>query len=535
MSIGSNAAEFDDEFLFECFVHHPAVQRSIDPGHAGMILDGRTGAGKTAIVRYIINNNNHCHELEPLNMAMNYVANSDILNFLHTIGADLDLFFQTLWKHVLCIEYIRLRWDITDESSSRSIFDKLCDRFGGDPRKKKSLSYLKEWESKFWITMDQNIKELTEKMENKLEIELGGETHKIKSRGQYAKQLSTDKKSELISRARKVISADQLAELAGVIDILSDNDDGKSYYGGRNYYILIDKLDEHWVDTSIRLRLIRALIESLKAFRRISNLKLIVCMRSDILERVLQETKNLSFQREKYEDYFLRIEWNKALLTDLINKIIRTLFRKQYSPSTNLEFTDVFAYNVGSVDPMDYMLDRTLMRPRDIIAFVNQCLKVSDGTYEISAAKIKQAEKEYSRIRRDALEQEWLSAFPTLKRLLDFVASAKKESFSIDKLVEDKSAEKCALEIAADPKIDFDPIHAAAIAYIEGGGEPMVFVKEALSILYRVGAIGVKLRTNERISYSHLDEPSIAPSVIPDAARVRIHPMLHSALALSPI
>ena len=109
MSIGSVAAETDDEFLFDCFVHYPPLNACLDPFAPGMILGGRTGAGKTAILRYIAKNKDNVEEIDPSEMAMSYVANSDILQFLHNIGADLDLFFQALWKHVLCIEFIRLR------------------------------------------------------------------------------------------------------------------------------------------------------------------------------------------------------------------------------------------------------------------------------------------------------------------------------------------------------------------------------------------------------------------------------------------
>ena len=68
--------------------------------------------------------------------------------------------------------------------------------------------------------MDQNIKELTERVENAVKAELGGEIEKFKLGGQSQKRLSTDKKSEFISRVKKIISSDQLAELAGVIEML---------------------------------------------------------------------------------------------------------------------------------------------------------------------------------------------------------------------------------------------------------------------------------------------------------------------------
>jgi ABC-type lipoprotein export system ATPase subunit len=244
MKIGGISAETDEDFLLLCFQDYPAVEQCMNVHASGMIIDGRTGAGKTAILRYIQSKAEHSVEVDPTEMSMSYVSNSDALNFLHAIGADLDLLFQVLWKHVLCIEFIRLRFSVDNEEKSKTVFAKLFDRFTLDARKRKSLDYLREFEGKFWITMDQNIKEITEKVENKLQAELGGEISKFKARGQYEKQLSTGKKSELVARARKIINAEQLAELNGVIDILSVKEAGEDM---NKFYILIDKLDDRWV------------------------------------------------------------------------------------------------------------------------------------------------------------------------------------------------------------------------------------------------------------------------------------------------
>jgi energy-coupling factor transporter ATP-binding protein EcfA2 len=85
VGIGSGNAESDDEFLFECFVEHPAVEHARRLTHAGMILAGRTGSGKTAILRHIEGIADHTAALDPFEMAMSYVANSDALRFLQAI------------------------------------------------------------------------------------------------------------------------------------------------------------------------------------------------------------------------------------------------------------------------------------------------------------------------------------------------------------------------------------------------------------------------------------------------------------------
>lgn len=526
MSIGTNAAEFDDEFLFPCFVHHPAVDLCKNVKSRGMVIDGRTGAGKTAILRYINYSSEHVVEVDPSEMAMSYVSNSDSLRFLQAIGADLDLLFQALWKHVLCLEFIRLRFTVKNESASRSVFDRILERFQKDARKERALKYLREWEGKFWITMDQNIKEMTEKIERAVKAELGGEIEKFKAGGQYDKRLSSDKKTEFIHRIKNIISSDQLSELSSVIDMLSEIDSADA---GNVYYILIDKLDENWVDGAIRFKLIRALMESLKSYRKVRNLKIIVSMRSDVLERVVQETRDLSFQREKLDDYFIHLKWTKPLLKTMIDKRIQNLFKQQYA-SDPVRFEDIFAYNVGTIDPLDYMVDRTLMRPRDLIAFVNECIKQAEGKFEITGGLVKKAEAEFSRIRREALEQEWQSAFPSIKKMLDYIGLHKKPIVNYDELRTKSAVDDLALSIYSDEKIAKDPLFDIAKKYYEENQADIdVLVNKTVEILYRIGAIGVKLRNGDRYIYSHIDQPLLPVAQLTDDIRVRIHPMLWGA------
>jgi len=323
MRIGTGNAESDDEFLFKCFVEHSALAAAVNPDSAGMIIAGRTGSGKTAILRAVQYKNDQQVEIDPAEMAMDYVANSDALRFVHAIGGDLNLLFQALWKHVLCIEFIRLRYDVKNSEKSRNIFNRFAEAFLADERKKRSIEYLREWEGKFWITMDQNIKELTEEYEKKLVGEFGGEIEKFKAGGQYEKRMSAGQKSELVARSRKIINSDQLAKLHGVIDILS-NEAATDHL----YFVLIDRLDENWVDNSIRFRMIRSLVEALKSFRRIRNLKVLVALRTDVLERVVQETADLSFQREKFEDYYIKMNWSKRDLRSLVDLRLIELFKR---------------------------------------------------------------------------------------------------------------------------------------------------------------------------------------------------------------
>ncbi|WP_404415997.1 P-loop ATPase, Sll1717 family [Brevundimonas vesicularis] len=529
MSIGTGNAESDDDLLFECFVTYPPVDEALKIASAGMILAGRTGSGKTAILRYVQDQESHTSEVDPAEMSMNYVANSDALRFLQAIGADLDLLFQVLWKHVLCLEFIRLRWGVDNAAKSATIFDKIVSKFTKDDRKRRAVAYLQEWGNKFWITMDQNIKEITEAYEDKLNAEFAAEILKFKAGGQYEKRLSTEKKSELVARARDIISAEQLRDLHGVVEMLAStsNDDMQ------RCFILIDKIDERWVDESIRFRLIRALIASLKSFKAVRNLKILVALRTDILERVVQETSDITFQREKFEDHFIHIRWSKNDLRQLVDKRISTVLRRQYT-GTNVVFKDVFTKNIKNKDPFDYMIERSHMRPRDLIAFVNECLAVADNQYEIAPTHIQRAEAEYSRKRRDALVQEWKSTFPSLAEMLSFITSEKAVSVSYETLVASAKLEELALSVGSARKISFDPIYDLCQAVCETKrNSKEALLATVLTILYRVGAIALKTREEDRFIVSHIDAPLVSPDLVGASTHARVHPMLHGAYRLN--
>ena len=528
-SIGENSAENDSTFLYSCFVDHPALSAVEDIESPRLVLSGRTGSGKTAIMEMISHQKEHVSPVELEDMALDYVANSDIIRFLQSLEIDLDLFFQALWKHVLCIEFIRLRYAVTNENKSNYIFSQIKKAFDSDDRRKAALQYLRDWEGKFWITMDENIKEITQKFENRVDAAFNAEIAKFRSNAGYARTLSGEKRAQLVSRAKKIVNPSQLTELNKVLDLLSAYDGTNKQFA---YYILIDRLDERWVDESLRFRLIRALIESLKAFRKIRGLKIIVSLRTDVLERVILENKDLGFQREKYDDYFLRILWKKEQLKDLVQKRVNYLYRRKYT-SENVYFDDIFPKKIGNKDPFDYMIERTLYRPRDIISFVNICLQKAQGDVEVYPKHIKEAEAEYSRGRYQALVYEWKSAFPSLELVMGLL-SGKPERFSLAEIANKGFVDEIALRYEFDAYSAFDPLYDAIKIYSnEYSTHNAVRVGKIVAAeLYRIGAIGIKQKNIERYHYSHHDTPILNDESFNLDNKIHIHPMLHKALGI---
>lgn len=535
INIGHISAESDSEFLFPCFVDHHALHELTDLDNSKMLLVGRTGAGKTAILRKIENDLPNVSEVELPDLAMNYIANSDIIQFLNAIDVDLDLFFQVLWKHIFCIEYIRCKFDLKNESESRSFFSSISNFFSLDQRKGKALKYLEKWQDKFWITMDQNIQEITEQVENSIEAELSGELNKFKGRAGYATSLSTEKKTSLSQRAKNIIYKDLLSDLAKVLEILSGYETKTDKY--RNgYYVLVDRLDEKWVDGRIRYDLIKALIECLKGMRKIRDLKIIVSIREDVLEKVIQMNDDPGFQREKYHDHSVKLKWSETQLKEVINNRINHLFKHQYH-SQNVFFEHIFEQKVGTSNTLSYMLKRTLLRPRDIISFVNECLKISSERSAVSQRAIRRAEREYSRLRLEALSDEWRSAFPSLDDIFDKLTATPSDFHQSTGIWEDDFLEDLFLKICSDSKRVDDPIYMAAQIALDKNDERarQEFAQSVLSVLYRIGAVGLKMNAQDPYWYSFKDTPVIGPGKIAPGTKVQVHEMLMSALNMRPI
>ena len=136
-------------------------------------------------------------------------------------------------------------------------------------------------------------------------------------------------------------------------------------------------------------------------------------------------------------------------LYDLVNRRIKHLFKRKYT-TDDINFEDIFTHSVSNINPFEYIVDRTLMRPRDIISFINECLAKAEGQYEVTSAMVKSAEGEYSRIRKNALEQEWQSAFPSLPMFLPLLAS-KKSGIQFDEF-RDSINDDLALELGTNSK-----------------------------------------------------------------------------------
>lgn len=284
-SVGSVAAEDDKEFLSKCFIETGDLSTLKDCKASPRIILGRTGTGKTALIDRLSSDTEKSIIIKPESLSFNYLTNSNILQFFLEAGVNLNLFFKLLWRHVFTVELIKKKYKIINETSKKSFLESIKSFLIRDKKKEKAIEYIHKWSDKFWEETEYRIKEITTHIENELKGSLGTQLDLLNMGVSGTKKLTKDQKTDIVTRGQRVIDSIQMKELTDILDFLNEDifDDEKQHY-----YICIDRLDENWIEDKFRYLLIRSLIETVRDFRKVRNIKIIIALRTDLIERIFR-------------------------------------------------------------------------------------------------------------------------------------------------------------------------------------------------------------------------------------------------------
>ncbi len=258
--IGEPDADEDDQYLFDAFVELPHFSDIYDISSPRSVIYGRTGTGKTAIIRRIEKRFDNVIRIDPKTIALDHIANSDIISFLETLEVDLHIFYELLWKHVICVTLIRDIFGVTSAQTEASLVTKLLAQLSLDKGKLECLDYLKSWGKNFWIDSDAQVREIATHFEEQIKGGLSTAIGPLKGDLNALALREKSERYELRQRARKIVNEIQIGKLNTVLEILNGV---LSKNRHRMYYVCIDNLDDRWVDRRIQFKLIRALIESI--------------------------------------------------------------------------------------------------------------------------------------------------------------------------------------------------------------------------------------------------------------------------------
>jgi hypothetical protein len=517
--IGAADAEFDDRFLNSCFVDSGDLAALRDCSDPKRIIIGRTGAGKSALIKMLSVVENNVIQIAPENLSLNFLANSEVLRFFEAAGTNLDVFYQLLWRHVLVVELIKYHYSINNDGAQNTFLKSLTQVFIKDKAKQAAIDYLKSWGESFWNETEYRVKEVTGKIESELKASLEGSFLESKIGTSGTQKLSEEERLEVVNRGARVVSQVQIKALSDVLKLL-----GEEIFTDplNRHFITIDDLDTRWVDDSLKYKLIRALIETIKTFRQVKNVKVVVSLRLDLLHRVIESTKDSGFQSEKYESLYLNIRWSNSEIMEMIEKRIASLVKQRYT-SQAIAISDLFPKKIGKLDFSDYITQRTFLRPRDAILFINECLERAADRHQITMQIVTDAEASYSRKRFLSLQEEWGTVYPKIsicvESLMHRPSKFKYMDFSetsLNNWLESK------LLNTDDP---IDPVfRIAEQVYLAGNGEFSQIRAELVSALYIVSAIGIKPDSTTPVLWSYYSSHTPNFQALTNNSVIHVHP-----------
>lgn len=528
IKLGELNAEADHELLEACFVDTGQLDELLEIQSPKSVVVGRTGSGKSALLHMVRRKAEHSVYLDPNNISIRFLEHSTIVSFFNELGVRLELFYKLLWRHILTTELLKLRYDLSDRIKTDGILQRIYQLVKSDSTKKRALDYFTEWGNKFWLDTDEHLRELTNKFTNDVKSAISAKFKGVEISTGWAKSLSKEERIEIRSLANRIVSEIQIRKLDEVIDLLEHRvfEDAQ-----KKYYVLIDQLDENWAETDTRHRFIRALIEEIKYFRNIQQVKIVASLRTDLLAIIFDKTRDSGFQEEKYEAYLSPIVWSEGDLTQVLASRVNEVFRRQYTKD-DVQIADIFPGPKKHTQelPLHYILNRTLLRPRDAIQFANECFSVAQLRQRVSWNTILAAEAIYSKKRLNSLIEEWGDYYPALETSIE-VLRRLSGSFTRSSISEARiEAISCDLfDMSSN-----DPCVRVARELTEAKSKTTIadMLSNLLICFYQIGAIGVKISSSEPMIWSYKDQPRVTGSEVKRANQIQVHRMLFNALEI---
>ena len=527
-------AAFDEKFLENCFQDNGFLDELVDCSESESIILGRTGAGKTAGLIRIDNTTDNSKFLDLEDISLRFVDNSNVIPMLDELGVNLNLFYRYLWRHILSSELLKLKYP--DWDSGKTLANYLGDLFtkSKSPEEESAIQYLKEWSDTYWMETEENLKEIINIFDATVQSELSTGINSFSSKLNAGSNISNEERVEIVNRATKVVNDVQIAKLSKIVGLLDSHVfvDNK-----QNYYILIDKLDENWTSSNIKYRLIRSLIEEIKYFHKVKNVKIIISLRVDLFLITLDETRDSGFQEDKIRSLIHKIQWDEISLKELVNSRVQYVFEHKYTKA-RVNFDDLLPTPLGKGgDPWDYIIQRTFLRPRDVLQFVNHCFDKAINKTKIDWTSILAAEKEYSQERLSSLYEEWLDIYPSLEILIPLVSGID-EIFSRDEIVDKYDWPSKLVDVYGNLKRyeSKDKLASLVIKFWDekaqsGSTENIDYIfNEVLSCFYRTGILGLSNNRPDNFDWSFINSSYKTALDCSRAKYFKVHKMFHHVL-----
>jgi hypothetical protein len=529
-NLGGEQAEADP-LLEDAFYESGAYSSIVSKSNRSCFLVGRTGSGKSAILQRLEETvPDHVVRVNPEDLSLPYVLDLGVVQQLDALNVHLDPLFIALWKHVLLVELIKHRYRIDSPETKRTRLSTLRDLVRRDTSKKAALEYLDEFGGSFWCETDERVREIISNFERKIGITTSGQATLpglggASFGGGVGNTTRSEVCTEQANRYQRIVNETQLPRLNKMIAVLDEDIlDSPQVFT----YVIIDDLDRDWVNEDLANDLIRCLFRATLDLQRVRNLKVVVALRTNIFEH-LNFGSRTGGQEEKFRSLSHQVRWTRVELEALADERARIAAKR--IGLTNVQcIRDLLPMpSRQRRDPFDFLLDRTLMRPRDVIAFLNECFSHTTGKSRLAWGDLQRSELEYSKKRLLALRDEWKPTFPDIDKVFQLFRRSVRE-LSRDQLttVLDEAALLTTQDTFAGVRWMTDMTEALWSG--TGSTDWATQYQELVKLLYDIGFIGIR-ESGRDLHYSYVDI-GFADSLVNlgQASSFVVHPAFRAAL-----
>lgn len=330
---------------------------------------------------------------------------------------------------------------------------------------------------------------------------------------EYLKRLEAVKvgSHESFQKSRELQSLYSLEEIRDLLPSL------KAILRKTRIKIFIDELDKGWDNSEDAKYFLAGLFQAAQRLNRIHpNLRVYISIRQELFDNIPQIYEDAQKIREDVEI----IRWGKSELLELIGLRIAHSFPEMRHQTGRRRWNAVFASTLTSPgsESVDYIIDRTQLRPRELLQFCKLCLEYYRGGKRVDEATILAAEDVYSEQKTRDLASEYRFKYPYLLDVFE-VFRGRKSSFKKEDLEYLLLAAVCGeldVDRAADWVLDMDYLELKKLLWHIG------FLKAKVP-----QGIGASVSHNTYLGYYEL--PTINLENVTDFC---VHPALCSFLSL---
>lgn len=418
LSIGGPMAE-KDPLLASAFLDNGTYSAIISPDDHHWFLIGRTGSGKSAALYQLeADKPGKVARINPAELAFRHITNQDAVRTLLSLDVRLEPFFHALWRTLILCQVVRHRYQSPTDDVKRGLFERLRGALRRNPSTAARLAYVDQLEASFWKTTEDQIREQVDTLVKTVKAEAGLNfpALPVSLSGEAEETTISETRAQLRERFQKVVNDQVVFQLASIASNLAE----EALESDQNFtYLVIDDLDLTWVEDSLANVLIKCLLQVTLEMQRARHLKILIALRTNIFDQLAVGRQARGGQEEKLRATAMYLGWTRNNLKEMVNLRLAAE-SKELRIVPVLQLRTILPPSQKGISPFNYILNRTLMRPRDVILYLNHCLaQCTPQKPRISWALIRDVEHAYSVDRLSALRDEWNDPYYDIARVFN--------------------------------------------------------------------------------------------------------------------